>query len=128
MIGYRAHIYSALNPGDAVIVACEKGENLGIVTQALSMNDYLMMKYNTTAINPADISKYFGRIIRVASRPELIALQQKDADEREIVQVSFLLCSSIGLIFVASIVKTWRTVLRIASIFVLLMLSFSLTE
>lgn len=88
MIGYRAHIYSPLNPGDAVIVACEKGENLGIVTQILSMNEYLMMKYHTTAINPEDISKYFGRIIRVASRAELIALQQKDADEREIVQVS----------------------------------------
>lgn len=115
MIGYRAHIYSALNPGDAVIVACEKGENLGIVTRVLTMTEYLMMKYNTTAINPADINKYFGRIIRVASRNELIALQQKDADEREIVQVlcSKLALLSLYLMIFLSIVRIWHTVLSI---------------
>eukprot|EP01034_Spumella_vulgaris_P024511 gene24511-30865_t len=76
--------------GEFVIIDADRGEDCGIVVEAISMMEFIEKQHNKTAFN--DDENNVGRILRVASKYERQLLPGKYHDEQQIVEVTKQIC------------------------------------
>lgn len=87
---------SLLAVGEFVITQCTRGENLGIVTETMTMQQLQQRRYNAK-ISGEEMEEGEGnlsQIIRVAHRFEKLALPNKHNDEEKALEVSSCFCLS----------------------------------
>ena len=79
----------SINIGEFVKVEADRGEDLGVVTEAMSMQFFMEMRMQSRIqFSMDDDSGNVRRILRVASMQERQTLVSKFQDEQSILQVS----------------------------------------
>ena len=77
--------------GDFVVAECERGEDLGVVTEIMSMKTFVDRRYmaKVTAVGPEDAEETtVGRITRLATAFERQQLPEKFHDEQTVLQLA----------------------------------------
>ncbi len=83
---------ASISVGDFVIVECDRGEDLGVVTGSVKMSEFVERRYLTKASLDDDANDV-GRILRLATVAERQQLPEKYHDEQNIIQVCTQLSS-----------------------------------
>lgn len=88
---YRDYILGPRAPptvavGDFVMVECDRGEDLGVVTGVCTMSEFVERRYRTK-MSLEDEASEVGRIIRHATLFERQQLPEKYHDEQNVFQV-----------------------------------------
>lgn len=81
--------------GEFVIVEGDRGEDLGIVTQAMSMMAFIELKCQMNNSTLDEHENSVKRILRVASTYERQQLPSKYYDEQQIIEVRYIAYSII---------------------------------
>ncbi len=84
ILGVR--VPARVNVGDAVIVAVDRGEDLGIVSRVLCMKEYMLERFQSTFVPNFNINRYVGCILRLATPRECRMLTMKTYDENEVLE------------------------------------------
>jgi hypothetical protein len=85
ILGVR--VPSVVSRGDMVIVSADRGEDLGLVSEVLPLDQYLCQYFPQMMHNPQfNINKHFGRILRLATPREVRMLSMKMTEEQQAVE------------------------------------------
>lgn len=91
MIGPAANCPLPPSIGDFVVVEADRGEDLGVITDALSKEALVEKRANASKLYPFTTSGFAGSVIgkikRVATNHDQLLLPQKAFDEEHILQV-----------------------------------------
>ena len=87
-MGFR--IPTAVSVGDAVIVSADRGEDLGVVTHIVPVQDYLFNRFHGAFVPEFDVAQHCGRVLRLATPREIRNLSMKTHDESEVLKVFML--------------------------------------
>eukprot|EP01034_Spumella_vulgaris_P022124 gene22124-28229_t len=85
ILGVR--VPSQVNRGDMVIVSADRGEDLGLVSEVLPLEQYLRQYFPQMLHNPLfNVNKHFGRILRLATAREVRMLSMKLTAEQQAIE------------------------------------------
>lgn len=81
-------ISASISCGDFVVVEADRGEDIGVVTEVLSMKAFVERRIMSNAYVVDDEESVVGRIIRVATLVERQTLAEKFRNEETVLQVN----------------------------------------
>jgi hypothetical protein len=87
-------VTSVLSVGDFVVAECERGEDVGVVVEVLTMKAFVDRRYQAKVAHVDDEDSSVGRITRLATTLERQQLPEKFHDEQAVLQYATHLARS----------------------------------